>query len=191
MNRREFAKVSGAFSAIAAVPATGILACDQPEAPTEDGGSAVATQRIEILFAKGGRFVAQLNEIEAPETCKYFLERLPFTLPSRRATSSGGMVGINLEGWDLNKLEYVQTMIPEGEVGFLTTFIPHRPMNNPYCQMLLPLSGGSQAHQMWGIASPVNRMAKIIEGLDGLRAVGNRLANKGADGEDVTVRLMS
>jgi hypothetical protein len=147
-------------------------------------------RKIEIVFEKGGRLVAELYDEEAPETCNYFCERLPFTLPARRSVMSGGIIGVNLEGWNFNKLEYVNTMIPAGEIGFLSTFIPHRPMNNPYCQMLIPMSGRSQVHQMWGIASPTNRMGKIIEGLENLRAIGNRIANEGANGENCTVRLL-
>ena len=147
-------------------------------------------RKIEIAFEKGGKLVAELNDEAAPETCNYFWNKLPFTLAARRSVSSGGIVGVNLEGWDFNKLEYVSTMVPYGEVGFLSTFIPHRPMNNPYCQMLLPLSGGSQVHQMWGIASPTNRMAKIVEGIELLREIGARIANSGADGENVTVRRL-
>jgi len=148
------------------------------------------TRKIEIIFEKGGKLVAELYDEAAPETCNYFWDKLPFTLPARRSVSSGGIVGVNLEGWDFKKLEYVNTMIPHGEIGFLSTFIPHRPMNNPYCQMLLPLSGRSQIHQMWGIASPTNRLAKIIEGMEGLREIGVRIANSGADGENVTVKRL-
>ena len=148
-------------------------------------------RKIEIIFEKGGRFVAELYDEGAPETCNYFWERLPFTVPARRSVSSGGLVGANLEGWDFNKLEYVTTMIPQGEVGFLTTNIPHRPMNKPYCQILIPTSGRSQIHQMWGIASPTNRLAKIIEGtIEDVRVVANRVANSGADGENLTVKRL-
>ncbi len=190
MNRRDFAKElalkSGAFSALVAVPAAANAAS---AAPAETG--KIRAAKIEISFKHGGRFVAQLHQDETPETCKYFLKRLPFTVPTRRASMSGGIIAVPLEGWDFNKLEYVNTVLPEGEIGFLTTFLPHRPANRPYCQMLIPLGGRSQVHQMWGIASPTNRMAKIIEGsLDELRAIGSRMANQGAEGNEITVRLL-
>lgn len=146
-------------------------------------------RKIELTFEKGGKIIAELHDEEAPETCNYFCERLPFTLPARRSVMSGGIIGVNLEGWNFNKLEWATSMPRSPVIGFLSTWIPHTPANKPYCQMLIPI-GGAQVHQMWGIASPTNRMATIIEGLDEVRTIGRRIANEGADGENVTVRLL-
>jgi len=190
INRRDFAKSlgvkAGALSALAAVPAVTNVAS---AVPAETG--KIRAAKIEILFKNGGRFVAKLRQEACPETCKYFMERLPFSLPTRRASMSGGMVTVSLEGWTFNKLEYVNTMIRAGEIGLLTTFLPHRPANKPYCQMIMPTSGRTQVHQMWGIASPTNRFAEIVEGsMDELGAIARRLANQGAADDEVTVKLL-
>jgi hypothetical protein len=143
-------------------------------------------RKMEIEFEKGGKIVAELFNEEAPETCNYVWERLPFTLPARRSVMSGGFIGVNLYDWTFNKLEYANTTIPAGEIGFLSRWIPHTPENKPYCQILISMGSGNQVHQMWGIASPTNRFAKIIEGLDLVRVIGTRLAEQGT--ENVTYR---
>tara|TARA_Y100000590_G_C15484428_1_gene925252 strand:- start:233 stop:877 length:645 start_codon:yes stop_codon:yes gene_type:complete len=196
INRREFTKEiavkSGSLSAIAAAP---VVASELPKKLSDEerweDGFGIKQAFIEISFSRGGKFVAELRLEGTPKTCEYFLERVPFTLPARRASMSGGIIAVPLEGWDMKELENVNTMLPEGDIGFLTAFLPHRPMNRTYCQFLIPTSGRSQAHQMWGTSSPVNKFGKIVEGeMDEIRAIASRMANEGADPETCTVKAV-
>ena len=146
-------------------------------------------RQIEIEFECGGTFTVSLFEEGAPETCDFIWGLLPLEVKAERSVMSGGLISIPLEGTDFNKLEYVNTMIPVGEIGFLTTFLPHRPMNQPYTQILIPI-GNNQAHQMWGIASPVNRFAALSDGsLADMVEVGARIRAQGP--EKVTLRQKS
>jgi len=144
-------------------------------------------RKIEFEFERGGKFVAELLEVEAPETCKYICDKLPITYRVRQSTISGETLGINLDGWDFKKLENSNTMVPPGELGFLTTHIPHTPETKLYCQILFAY-GPNQIHQMWGRASPTNRFAKTVEGtVKELRDVATRIHEKGR--ENVTIKI--
>jgi len=143
-------------------------------------------RKMEIEFSKGEKLVAELYDEEAPATCNYVWDRLPFTSPAKQNFMSGGNVEVYLYGWTFNKLEYANPGVPRDEIGLLSRWIPHSPENKPFCKILV--GGTSEVHEFLSMPTPVNRFAKIVEGLDQLTVVRNRLTEEGTQGTNITFR---
>lgn len=145
------------------------------------------SRKMEIEFERGPKFVATLFDKEAPKTCNFVWNLLPLEeLKVVRATSSGDLMAIPLEGTDFKTLEYVTTMLDPGLIGLVTTFYPIRPMNRPYTQIAISF-GKNLIHQMLGLATPINRFAEITEEkVDELTEVATHIAEQGT--KKVTIR---
>jgi hypothetical protein len=81
-------------------------------------------KKIEIEFERGGRFVVELNEKDAPQTCKTLWANLPLTLEMSHCMSSGHCVvgAINEKAFQEIKLENgTVTSIEPGTVVFFSS----------------------------------------------------------------------
>ena len=133
---------------------------------------------IKIDFERGGVFTATFLFEEAPKTCRFIVDRLPFSYEFHQSVVSGqAMVALPP---DLTaERENQRTLgLPPGSLCFL---VKNPPMNVPdeiyisYGSFFVPRSFAVDAHE------PVNVFGEIESGLDELMAVGNRILMEGAE----------
>lgn len=140
--------------------------------------------KIELSFERGGTFVAELLEKEAPKTCAEFLSHLPVTFSVSHSTCSGDAVVCYPD--DMMKMvpEHQHTVgIFPGTLGFLCEkpewMIPNE-IYITYGKYFIP-RGYRVDYQ-----EPINVFAEIHDNLKELAEVGDRILDYGK--EKVTIR---
>lgn len=142
--------------------------------------------QLKITFEKGGAFVASLLEQDAPKTCRFIIEHLPFTCTFHHSTTSGEAIVC---------LPKNMTPQPENQrtvgiyPGALCYLVNNPAMRVPdeiyitYGPYFIP-RGFRVDYQ-----EPVNVFGQIESGLDELAKIGDRLLEQGM--EKVTFELVS
>ena len=141
--------------------------------------------KLEITFEKGGVFIAELLEEEAPKTCAEFKKHLPLTLGTTHSTRAGQAVVCFPEGINMVPEHQHTVGIYPGTLGFLCKkpewMIPDE-IYITYGKYFIP-RGFRIDYQ-----EPINVFAEIKENLAELAEIGERVHNCGK--EKVTFRLI-
>lgn len=123
-------------------------------------------KKVEIVFERGGRFVIDLLEDEAPKTCEAFLKVLPLEgLEARHAKSSGDEVYVQTMDMAVDKENNVDPA--QGDVAF-------NPM--PNWRAVCIYYGPKITNRM-----NFNKFGHISEGLEELEKAGNRIWLRGVE----------
>jgi hypothetical protein len=139
-------------------------------------------KQIVIEFEKGGKFVADLLENEAPRTCKAIWDKLPIVSDAQHAQYSGQLIFFFTPTLRLDDLENPKVMgLFPGDISFNTHFL-HKlhltPALNVPQEMFITYGGCIPAD--WCGPSPVNHFAKITQGsLEELAEIGKRTRREG------------
>jgi hypothetical protein len=141
--------------------------------------------QIEITFEKGGSFVANLLEKEAPQTCREFLAHLPVTLTFQHSTTSGqAVVGFPKDILVTPENQRTLAIYP----GSLCFLVRNPAMHVPYEIYITYgpyfLSRGFRVDYQ----EPVNVFGQIESGLETLASTGERILKKGV--ERVTFKVI-
>lgn len=136
---------------------------------------------FQLEFSGGGKFVASLLEVEAPETSQIFWEALPF---------DGKIIHGSFTGFTM--FFYVEFKVGKVENPFITGAQPGDMLLNTYAnrglfegkplrqEILLPYSGGG-IFWNWAGWLPSNYFAKVRADLDRLYSIGRRIKEHGAE----------
>lgn len=137
--------------------------------------------QIEIEFEKGGRFVANLLENEAPRTCKAIWDKLPLVCEAQHAQYSGQIIFFFTPTIRFDDLENPKVMgLFPGDISFNPHFL-HKLHLTPALkipQEIFITYGGCIPADFCG-PSPVNHFARIQGNLQELADVGIRNRREG------------
>lgn len=128
--------------------------------------------KIVMEFEKGGSFEVVLNEAQAPQTCKAFLENLPYEAPVLQARFAGEEFFYNMP----LKVEAENLVAPkQGSMAF---------NSDPNWQAVCMYYGPKIK-----VGNPFSLFAEIKGDLDELQKIGVRVWKEGA--EKVTIKKVS
>lgn len=140
--------------------------------------------KIVIEFEKGGLFVAQLLEDEAPKSCDIIKERLPFQYRFQQSIVSGqAMVALPSDMTMPRENQRVASILP-GAISFLVRDEPVLVPDEIYIAYGIFISRGLTVDAK----QPVNVFAQIDSDLEELKKVGQRIHLEGA--ETASFRLL-
>ncbi len=143
-------------------------------------------REIEIVFEKGGTFVAELFEKQAPRNCQTLWDALPLQAEAIQAAYSGQSV------WMVTKEIPIENVHEEnqkllgnlpGTVG-LEAYGPET--NIPRTEVIIVYGPNYYPRTPFVGERPVNRVAMIKVNLDELLKVGNTIREYGK--QKVTIR---
>lgn len=141
--------------------------------------------RMKLEFQKGGVFIAELLEEEAPKTCKTIKERLPFTYRFHHSIVSGQAIVTLPPDLTVERENQRVAGIEPGTLSFLVRDEPVRVPDEIYIAYGIFISRGLTVD----MKQPVNVFAQIKTDLGELKKVCQRILMEGA--ETVTFRLIS
>jgi len=133
--------------------------------------------QIKIEFEKGGVFVANLLEDEAPKTCKTIKDRLPFEYRFHHSTVSGQAIVALPPDLTVERENQRVAGIPPGAISFLVRDEPLLVPDEIYISYGIFISRGLTID----MKQPVNVFAQIESNLDGLKQMGTRILMNGAE----------
>jgi hypothetical protein len=133
--------------------------------------------QIKIEFEKGGAFVANLLEDEAPKTCKAIKDRLPFEYRFHHSIVSGQAVVALPPDLTVERENQRVAGIPPGTISFLVRDEPLLVPDEIYISYGTFVSRGLTID----MKQPVNVFAQIESNLDELKEVGTRILMNGAE----------
>lgn len=140
--------------------------------------------KIVIEFEKGGLFVAQLLEDEAPKSCDIIKKRLPFQYRFQQSIVSGqAMVALPSDMTMPRENQRVAGILP-GAISFLVRDEPVLVPDEIYIAYGIFISRGLTVDAK----QPVNVFAQIDSDLEELKKVGRRIHLEGA--ETASFRLL-
>ena len=137
---------------------------------------------MEIKLEKGGNFVADMLEKEAPKTCQKVWDALPIVCDAQHAQYSGKIIFWFAPQVKFDEIENPKLMgLYPGDLAFNCHPL-HRLHLTPSLgiplEMLIVYGGCVQGD--WCGTSPVNHFARIVEGnLDELEKIGLRIRREG------------
>ena len=132
---------------------------------------------LKIEFEKGGIFIAQLLEDDAPKTCATIRNRLPFEYLFQQSIVSGqAMVAIPPD-LTVEKENQRVAGIPPGALSFLVAEEHTHVPDEIYIAYGVFISRGL----FIDAKQPVNVFAQIDNGLDELKEIGTRIIRHGAE----------
>ena len=134
--------------------------------------------RVKIEFERGGVFIAELLEDEAPKTCAAILKKLPFSYRFQQSICSGHAI-LCIPPDLTTEPENQRTVgVFPGALCFLVQDLPKNVPDEvyiaygPYFVSRCSYIDGQQ---------PVNIFGQIEDNLDELRKVGDRILIEGAE----------
>ena len=135
-------------------------------------------RKVEVQFERGGSFVIELLEDEAPKTCEGILKALPVHNSEARHARFGGQ--------EFYTHLRVGEAGPENQVKRARGDVAFNP-DPDWCALII-YYGDSLAEPRPG-GHYFNKVGRITSGLEELEAVGERIWLKGA--ENLSLRLLS
>jgi len=144
-------------------------------------------KEIEIEFEKGGRFVAELFEKEAPRNCKTLWESLPIEAEAIHAAYSGQSVWMVVKDYiGPNEVheenQKVLGNLP-GTIG-IEVYPPETNLNRT--ELVVVYGPNYYPRTPFAGEKPLNRIGRITDNLDELLEVGKNIREYGK--QKVTVR---
>ena len=133
--------------------------------------------QMKIEFEKGGVFVANLLEDDAPKTCRTIIGRLPFEYRFYHSIVSGQAIVALPPDLTVERENQRVAGIPPGTVSFLVRDEPVLVPDEIYISYGIFISRGLTID----MKQPVNVFAQIESNLDGLKQVGIRILMNGAE----------
>ena len=134
-------------------------------------------EKIKIEFEKGGVFVANLLEDEAPKTCRAIKRRLPFEYRFHHSIVSGHAIVALPPDLTVDRENQRVAGIPPGTVSFLVRDEPVLVPDEIYISYGIFISRGLTVD----MKQPVNVFAQIASDLDLLKQVCTRVLMSGAE----------
>lgn len=133
--------------------------------------------QIKLEFEKGGTFLADLLESEAPESCKIIRERLPFEYRFHQSIVSGQAIVTLPPDLTMPRENQRVAGIEPGTLSFLVKDDPILVPDEIYISYGIFISRGLTID----MKQPVNVFAQVRENLDELKKIGRRILMEGAE----------
>ena len=138
---------------------------------------ALVNKKIKIEFEKGGVFIAELFESDAPKTCQVFLDRLPLEFEFAQSIISGQALLTLPKDLTVEPENQMVAGIPPGTISFLVRDPPRLVPDEIYISYGVFVSRGLTTN----LYQPVNVFAQIKENLGELKTVGQRIHKNGTE----------
>jgi hypothetical protein len=140
--------------------------------------------QIKLKFERGGEFIANLIDDEAPRICKQINESLPIESRTVHTTRSGMILHANVP-FETRILENPKTVVPMGGLaidGVLNkTLYRDREQSIIEADLIIAYGVDNMIFGISGLVNPVSYFAQIQDNLDELYNIGRRHRAQGKE----------